>query len=311
MSHTPARRGRQSSGDVARRRSGWLLPIAGLAALVLVLTLTFLNKRANPSGVTPISSLTTRDFHALLFSPADPNVVYFGHHDGLLMSDDQGTSWQPTSLQGADAMSLATSGISGQRIYAAGHGMLYRTDDAGKSWAPVTGALQGADIHAFAVSQEDEDRAYAFVVGQGVLTSDDGGAQWKPLPTTPSNDITALAAGPGQVVFLGDAAGIVYRSEDGGQSWQSGSLGSGMQVTGLAFDVQSGALYATAAMAGMNRGMVHRLAAPPSSWEPVPFTGSGIPLAIAVSPHDGQTLLVVNERGQVYRSRDGGATWRQ
>ena len=301
---------RRPATSAARRRRGWLIPAAGLAAILTVLALTFTNQQANPSRAAPISSLNTRDFHALLFSPIDPNVVYFGHHDGLLMSNDQGVTWQPTSLQGVDAMSLATSGSQSQRIYAAGHGVLYRSEDAGATWAPISGAFEGADIHAFAVSPDDRDRVYAFVAGQGFFTSEDGGATWQSLPSPPSNETRALEAGPGGKLFTADAAGNVYLSDDGGGLWRSNNIGGGMQVRGLAFEPRSGALYATAAMPGMNMGMVHRLNAAATSWENSSYPGSGTPSAIAVSPHDGQTLLVVNERGQVYRSRDGGVSWR-
>lgn len=36
-----------------------------------------------------ISSLNTADYHALAFDPRDPNVVYFGHHNGVMKSTDQ------------------------------------------------------------------------------------------------------------------------------------------------------------------------------------------------------------------------------
>lgn len=299
----------RAASGTAGRRPGWLIPVIGLAAILSVLALTYLNQRANPSGATPVSTLSTRDFHVLLFSPVDADVVFFGHHDGLLVSDDLGATWRPTNLQGADAMSLAAVATRSGRIYAAGHGVLYRSDDAGTTWAPVPGALAGADIHAFAVSADDDKRVYAFVAGQGFSTSEDEGTSWTPLPSPPSDEIIALAAAPGETLFTADAAGNVYQSDDGGV-WRSINIGGGMQVTSLAFDPRSGALYATAVMAGMNMGMVHRLTPDATSWETISYPGSGTPIAIAVSPHDGQTLLVVNERGLVYRSRDGGKSWR-
>lgn len=310
MSTPPAQTRHRLPTSAARRQPGWLLPVAGLAAILLVLALTFLNQRANPSGLVPISTLTTRDFHALVFSPTEPNTVYFGHHEGMLVSTDQGVSWGPSSLRGADAMSLVTSAANVRRLYAAGHGVLFRSDDSGTTWSQVAGPLAGADIHGFATSTDDADRVYAFVVDQGLLTSTDGGVSWQPLPTSPTSDVTSLAGGRGETLFVGDARGMVYRTDDGGRTWQAGNLGAGMQVTGLAFDTPTGTLYAAAAMTGMNHGMLHRLPANAALWEQVPFTGAGVPLAIAVSPHDSQTLLLVNERGEVYRSRDAGATWR-
>jgi photosystem II stability/assembly factor-like uncharacterized protein len=310
MSTTPAGRGRHTSAPTLRRRPSWLLPVAGLATVLLVLALTFVNQRANPSGLVPVSTLTTRDFHALVFSPSEPQTVFFGHHDGILISRDAGVRWQPSSLSGADAMSLVTSLANPQRLYAAGHGVLMRSDDGGATWSSVPGPLAGADIHGFAASMDDANRVYALVVGEGLLASSDGGASWQPLPNTPVSDITALAGGAGTTLFVGDARGTVSRSDDGGLTWQSGSIGAGMQVTSLAFDTRAGAVYAGAVMTGMNHGMLHRLPADASVWETLPFSGAGIPMAVAVSPHDERTLLLVNERGSVYRSQDAGATWR-
>jgi photosystem II stability/assembly factor-like uncharacterized protein len=310
MSKSSVENTSRAASGTAGRRPGWLIPVIGLGAILIVLALTYLNQRANPSGATPISTLSTRDFHALLFSPIDANVVFFGHHDGLLVSDDLGATWRPTSLQGADAMSLAAAATRSGRVYAAGHGVLYSSDDAGATWAPVPGALAGADIHAFAVNPDDDKRVYAFVAGQGFATSDDGGTSWNPLPSSPSDEIIALAAASRETLFTADAAGNVYQSDDGGGVWRSINIGGGMQVTSLAFDTRSGALYATAVMAGMNKAMIHRLTPAATSWENITYPGSGTPIAIAVSPHDGQTLLVINARGLVYRSRDGGKSWR-
>jgi hypothetical protein len=163
MATTPAQPGRRVPTTAARRGPGWLIPVAGLAALLFVLALTFLNQRANPSGLLPLSTLNTRDFHALQWSPTDPNIVYFGHHDGIEISRDQGRTWQPSSLRGADAMNIVAADTTSGRMYAAGHGVFLRSDDGGTTWAPVEGPLASADIHGFAASTDDTDRLYAFV----------------------------------------------------------------------------------------------------------------------------------------------------
>jgi photosystem II stability/assembly factor-like uncharacterized protein len=115
--------------------------------------------------------MQTHDFHALMFSGADMNTAFYGHHGGLMVSKDQGATWQPTTLQGADAMSLASPTTNPLRMYAAGHGVFFRSDDAGQTGLPITGQLAGADIHAFASSPGDANRVYTLVVGQGIAVN--------------------------------------------------------------------------------------------------------------------------------------------
>lgn len=300
-------RGRGTSNTTRKRRVHPLVIVIPIIAAALVLIIA-LNSRTGGGGAQSIAQLATQDVHALLWSPTDANTVFFGHHDGMLVSRDRGATWQPASLTGADAMSLGAAASDPQRIYAAGHGVFLSSRDGGATWAPVAGPLQNADLHGFAVSPNDANRLYALVEGQGLLTSGDGGATWRPLPNGPS-PIRALVAGAGQTVYAGSIGGTVFVSEDGGNTWQQTNLGMGGDVTSLAYEPRSGDLYAAAVMTGSNQGMLHRLAAGRSSWEMHALNGMGVPLTIGVSPHDSTTLLLVNSAGAVFRSADRGATW--
>jgi len=271
-----------------------------------VTVLYFVNQSRGGAAARSVAQLDTADVHALVFSPLDPRVIFFGHHDGLLISEDQGSSWRATSLTGADAMSLATSPQNPQRLYAAGHEVFLRSDDGGQTWAPVAGALQGADIHGFAASPEDANLVYAYVANSGLQLSRDGGATWQPLAGTPGQ-LTALVAGSGGQLFAGSANEGVFESTDGGRSWQSGGLsGFGTQITALGRDPRSGELYAAALMGTMR--MLHRRVAS-GAWETVPLSGTSPILAIAISPHEDGLLVLADQAGRVYRSRDGGRSW--
>ena len=54
------------------------------ALLIGVTVLFFVNQRSGGAGVRPIAQLETADVHALMISPLNPDVSFFGHHDGLL-----------------------------------------------------------------------------------------------------------------------------------------------------------------------------------------------------------------------------------
>lgn len=280
------------------------IAIPALAATIAIFF--FVGQGRGGSGARSIARLNTDDVHALLFSPSDPNRIFFGHHDGLLVSTDQGSSWQSTALTGADAMSLATSSQNPQRLYAAGHEVFLRSDDGGQTWAPVAGALQGADIYAFTASPEDANLVYAYVANGGLQLSRDGGSTWQPLRGD-AGQVTALAAGPGGQLFAGTANEGVFESADGGQSWQRGGLsGFGTQITALAIDLANGKVYAGAMMGTMP--MLHRRLVS-GAWETVSYSGTSPILAITLSPHEQGLLVLADQAGRVYRSRNGGQSW--
>src|SRR6266545_4905416 len=161
-----------------KQQRSWQLAAGGIA-LLLIAGIFFLlfSRGTENSEVRPISRLTTADFHSLAFSPTEPETVFFGHHDGLLVSHNGGRDWQPTTLSNADAMALAAPPSNPKIMYAAGHDVFYKSTDAGKTWTIVTTDLPGLDIHGFAVDPENADRVYAHVVGFGIFTSEDGNSK--------------------------------------------------------------------------------------------------------------------------------------
>lgn len=284
------------------------MQIAIVAVILIMTALFFINQSRGEAGAQPVAQLDTADAHALLISPLDPQVVFFGHHDGILISEDQGSSWRPTSLTGADAMNLVASPQNPQRIYAAGHAVFQRSDDGGQTWAPVEGALQGADIHGFAASPEDANLVYAYVVNSGIQMSRDGGATWQSLAGD-AGQVTALAAGSGGQLYAGSANDGVFESTDGGQSWQRGGLSSfGTQITALGLDPRSGELYAGTMMG--TKTMLHRRTAS-GAWEMVAFSSTNPILAIAADSNADGSLLLADQAGRVFRSRDRGQSWNE
>ena len=160
-----------------RQQRRWLV-VVGIILVMLTVGRWFLTSRGVSSNASPISQLSTRDFHALAFSPTQPDTIYFGHHSGLMVSRDGGRTWQPAPLQNADAMALAAPPSNPQVMYAAGHDVLVKSTDGGASWHSLTTNLPGTDIHGFTVDPQNAEHVYAHVVGFGIWGSQDGGATW-------------------------------------------------------------------------------------------------------------------------------------
>jgi photosystem II stability/assembly factor-like uncharacterized protein len=225
---------REKRGAARRRqpttpsRLPWL--IGGVIGLVAVGIVAWLLLRPNPtSEVGAIATLQTLDQHALLFSPTDPNVAFFGHHNGIMRSDDAGQTWTKLAAQPpGEVTALASAGGEPELLFAgtAASGVV-RSVDGGASWSRASGQT-GSEaafraVLALAVDAASRETLYAGT-DSGLAKSTDGGATWSAL-AYPGENAVAVAVSPADPrVVLAVATsprrqGLVYRSEDGGASW--------------------------------------------------------------------------------------------
>jgi len=281
----------------------------GLAG-VLALVLPRLLPQSGPPGPV-LAVLETADFHSLAFSPENPDVVFFGHHNGVMRSDDGGRTWRPVVARpNFDAMALAVHPAVPRRIYVAGHNIFMVSPDGGASWQPVWHNLPYDDIHGFALSPRDPNRLYAFVIGHGLFISTDGGVSWTRLSTALPQDVMSLAAAGGEpeVLFAGSMGSGVLKSEDGGRTWRPSSNGLGSRrVMALGVNpADQRVVYA-----GTDDGL-YRSDDGGATWRRLPFPGRNA-AAVAVSPAGPNVVLAVEaagpRQGRLYRSEDGGLSW--
>ena len=138
---------------------------------------------------------------------------------------------------------VAAVGIPGERhefLIGVNHGGVWRTTDAGRTWQPIFDDQPTGSIGAIAVAPSDKRVIYVgsgeglqrpdLSVGDGVYRSRDGGRTWVNTGLSDGQQIPALAVDPRdpQRVFaavLGHPYGPndergVYRSTDGGEHWQ-------------------------------------------------------------------------------------------
>ncbi len=303
--HTKATRARVRPGAVGRR-----LPTLAVALIAIALVGGFLALRARGADGAALATLTTSDFHALAFSPTDPDVAFFGHHNGIQRSDDGGRTWSAlVDRRGFDAMNVAVSRADPGRLYLAGHDVFQTSADGGATWQPVAHNLPGTDIHGFAMDPDDANRLSALVVGQGAFASGDGGHTWQRLEGRLPADVMALASAGGspETLYAASMGAGVLRSVDGGRGWVPAANGlDGRGATALAIDPADRRVV----YAGTGGGL-YRSADGGTSWARLPFPGGNV-AALAVSPaRPGRVLAIAVQggRGLVYRSDDGGQSW--
>ncbi len=302
-------RGRPTSGTPTRGLPRPLLIVGFILALVAVVAVVFSLRGARQIGGA-IATLQTADFHALAFSPDNPNEVFFGHHNGIMRSDDGGRTWTPlVERQNFDAMGLAVSRANGRQVYLAGHNVFQVSADGGASWQPVDHNLPGTDIHGFTMSPDDPNRLFAFVVGSGVFQSGDGGRTWQALAGQAPGDIMGLAAAGGtpETLYAGSMRFGVLRSTDGGQSWKPAmQSGNAASLFALAVDPTA---HQTVYAGG--EGGLYKSTDSGTSWSKLPFPADNV-VALAISPAQPNVVLAISVQGQqglVYRSEDGGQSW--
>jgi photosystem II stability/assembly factor-like uncharacterized protein len=182
--------------------------------------------RSDDGGMTwtaADSGLPGRDIHGFASAPDDParlyaNVVGFG----LFRSDDGGATWEQVQANALDTMGL--SAAAGGVLYAASQSRgVIRSNDGGASFA-ATAALPGIAVSVAAGSSPGVIYAGATT---GVYASLDGGATWLERELPASGVPLVLTVNPADpsdilVIVVGDdSVGRVYRSGDGGETWNS------------------------------------------------------------------------------------------
>jgi photosystem II stability/assembly factor-like uncharacterized protein len=138
---------------------------------------------------------------------------------------------------------LAVTGIPGDPntfYFGAVDGGIWKTENAGVTWSPIFENQHIASIGAIAIAPSDPNIIYAgtgeadmrsdIALGDGVYKSTDAGKTWAHLGLGDSRQIGKIVIDPTNpdVVYLGALGHAygpneqrgVYRSKDGGKSWQ-------------------------------------------------------------------------------------------
>jgi len=162
---------------------------------------------------------------AIVSDPQSPNTIYVGGERGdniarVFRSRDGGSTWEGVTHEIAttNVYALALSPGSTDIIYAGTPSGVYRSMNDGDSWTNVTHDINPA-IWALAVGPQNT--VYAGT-DTGIFKSTNAGDLWAQLGLAGSR-INAIAVDPWcpDVVYAGTNGEGIYRSVDGGNTWQA------------------------------------------------------------------------------------------
>ena len=182
------------------------------------------------------------------------------------------------------------------------NGGVWKSADYGRTWTPIFDDQPTGSIGAIAVAPSDPQTLYVgsgeglqrpdLSVGDGIYKSTDGGHTWRHLGLRDGQQIPAILVDPRDpnrvfVAVLGHPYGPndergIYRSPDGGETWQKV----------LSKDENSG---------GMD------LAFDPAN----PQTVFAVLWAARQAPWEIGSSWTLSTSNGLYKSTDGGTTWRQ
>ncbi|NBA98648.1 YCF48-related protein [Pseudomonas sp. R5(2019)] len=152
----------------------------------------------------------------------DQQLVAVGERGSILLSDDDGLSWQQAHVpQPSDVTLTGVVGLSSQVLLAVGDdGWILRSQDAGKNWQRVRYDAELAEP-LLGVWAGDEQRVVAFGSNGKYLESSNGGLDWSPREVSLDGlHLNGMDGGDdGRQMLVGEQ-GLVMRSVDRGLSWE-------------------------------------------------------------------------------------------
>ncbi len=168
-----------------------------------------------------LTSWQTEEILSVALDPVDSALIYVGTPFGVFKSIDDGAHWQK-KMQGMKKWFVKKVMIDGKNrstLYATGEDDLYRTTDGGEHWKPLNVGATGIEALV-----QDPSNADHLLVGSdvdAVYASFDGGKSWTKGKGLPKEAFYAVCvAHEHQRVYAGGYRTGLWKSDDGGMSWQ-------------------------------------------------------------------------------------------
>ncbi|MCI4671078.1 MAG: T9SS type A sorting domain-containing protein [Bacteroidia bacterium] len=246
-----------------------------------------------------------------------------------------GSSWTPDTIDAVlnteltpvqvFALNADVAWIVTERIDTRDSAVIFKTTDGGTTWSNTTGGFSTDSTGLKALHFWNANQGFAFgsagndINSQNntlIYTTDDGGANWTQVASTPANEGSWTPSGTqgyavvGDILWFGTTDGNVWKSTDRGQSWSSSSTGLGQSISSVAFkDANNGVCVVESRIgAYTNDGG--------TTWTAIPNFSASIgalaPTNVLYIPKTEDTYIAFNapfNNADIAYSNDGGQTW--
>ncbi len=203
-------------------------------------------------------NLAEMEVSALAIHPMQRLVIFAGTRgDGLYRSDDMGQNWDRLgeALLPDKIRALTLDPGDPDLVYVGTEpAALWKSQDGGETWRELVGVAQLAKerqwsypvpaiaphIRSIAIDKDNPKKLCLAAQVGGLLMSEDGGESWTDMRDTIDMDVHSIVIDPNNSALLYAATGggenfpeaapppkgrPLYRSKDGGKSWESISDG--------------------------------------------------------------------------------------
>ncbi len=249
-------------------------------------------------------------------SPSDSDLMFVScDMSGSYRSLNGGRSWQMIHSAELNSSRGCRPMFVGDSIYWILNGQLRISIDKGETWAPVADGQVPWDNNVTRLAYLPGNPPILIVgAGNGVYVSDDSGQTWK-TGVKGSGDVSGLAAN-GTHVFA-SIGNQVWKSSDKGATWKSIEVPGteNYPVTGLAAGAVADTqlVYAVVGKEGLLRSdnggeTWARVLQKNSTTSDETVVNSD--LSDILMPENQLDVAYVNNQHQVFKTEDGGTTWR-
>lgn len=191
-------------------------------------------------GVDDHFDLTGGDGGYLVFDPSNELHIYASVYNMLIQRFRSTDGWQSVTPPEDAAvrrklwMVPITMDPADSDVVFTGSHRVWRTRDDAASWQAVSGSLDGSTIRAIEVCIANPGRIYVGTAFGGFFRSEDGGDTWSGNlagASLPGRTITRIKASPDDedrllLTVANFGHSHVYRSTDGGASWEDADGGA-------------------------------------------------------------------------------------
>ncbi|GEM_PF-4020297 len=260
------------------------------------------------AGANEWTGATSLDVLSIRIHPNRPSRLYLATENGVFATEDEGNTYIAlrNGLSSGDVDSLEFDPQNPDIVYALVYGGLFRSTNGGHDWRLIR-QTDGAELLL-----TPRDSGVLYLLGAGrewrILKSIDGGRTWTTAEYTPPVHCLAISPSNPQIMYGGTSKGEVWRSDDGGEFWLRASSATSNAVNRIVVDPRNPdtvyqAPYDKGLLKSMDRG---------ATWRRI---SDGISLYshtisdLIVSPTDSNHMVALCH-GSIYRSLNGGETWR-